>query len=184
MALRIGSIIVPVNDNTGKPMEALHRNVEAWLCTVFGGFTAQLCIGAWVNNGKRYDDENVRYDVYYHDRSEQGGWIRDIAHKIMENSDQLAVAIIMSGNPQIIAKRKVPKLTAAAIKQYNQKREGLCLDLAALDRLISRQEGLRPSNGGKSPANDAVLGLKLTRITLASDIAAIDKVLKDDRANP
>lgn len=183
MALRIGSIIVPIKDNSGKPLDALHKNVEAWLCTVFGGFTAQMVVGAWVDKGKRYDDVSVRYDIHYHDRSEQGGWLRDVAHKVMENSDQLAVAVIMSGSPQIINRRTKPKLTAEQRRIMTNKRDTLSLDLNALHRAIGRAEGLRPANGGRSGANDAVLGLRISVQHLAADIAKIDKELDDDRKN-
>lgn len=183
MTLRVGSIIVPIKDNKGKPLEALHRNVEAWLCTVFGGFTSQLVAGAWIKDGVRYDDVSVRYDVHYHNRSEQAGWLRDIAHKVMENSDQLSVAMLLDGCPSIVPRRKVPKLSAERIKAYNAQRDALNLDLRALDRAIARQEGLRPATGGRSAANDAVLGLRLARNTLKVDISAIDKVLADDRKN-
>lgn len=183
MALRIASIIVPIKDNSGKEMAALHKNIEAWLCTAFGGFTAQLCIGAWVDDGKRYDDENVRYDVHYHDRSDQGGWVKDIAHQIMANSDQKAVYVIMSGSPQTIKRRAIPKLTAAQIKAHNNARDQFNLDKQSLLRAINRAEGLRPATGGRSGANDAVLGLRISIGHIDEAIGRIDKLLADDRKN-
>lgn len=137
MALRIASIIIPVANNKGHMLNDLHKNVEQWLLTAFQGFTAHTVIGQWMHEGVRYEDTSIQYDVHYVVQSEQGGWLRDIAHLVMDNSDQLAVAVVFSGAPEVIAKRKPAKLSKKQRTSLMDALDALRKERAVMQRYLT-----------------------------------------------
>lgn len=62
--MREARIILPVTDNEGRSLQALHDQLQLELCRLFGGMTATGGQGGWVDdNGKLVRARVVVYDV-------------------------------------------------------------------------------------------------------------------------
>jgi len=62
--MREATIILPVADNDGRDLTAVHETFARRLCVSFGGFTADKVSGGWIGPGNRlYRDNSIRYTV-------------------------------------------------------------------------------------------------------------------------
>lgn len=93
--------ILPVCDNDGRDVTAVHMNVERMLSRTFGGLTRTPCSGVWYDDdGTRYSDESVAYDVAL-DPANADGFIH-IATDAAKRAGQLAVYVETPDGAQII----------------------------------------------------------------------------------
>jgi len=62
--MREARIILPLYDNDGVDLQAVHRSLKTRLCAEFGGYTATPSMGGWIDNtGKLYEEPGIAYDV-------------------------------------------------------------------------------------------------------------------------
>lgn len=63
--MRNATLILPVRDNDGADLSALHAVLSLELCEAFGGFTARDVRGAWrdESDGRVYQDESTEYRI-------------------------------------------------------------------------------------------------------------------------
>jgi len=57
--MKEAKIILPVCDNKGNDLNAIHRSLRVYLAKHFGGFTATPALGGWVNNQDILQEEKV-----------------------------------------------------------------------------------------------------------------------------
>ena len=97
------AIIVPVNDNDGRPLDALNHAVGVRLLHQFGGFTRVSATGGWLNSrGKPVVEPMVVYTVASsNEEGESRLWT--IAEWIADEAGQDAVYIrLLDGTVRLV----------------------------------------------------------------------------------
>jgi len=47
--VKTGTLVLPIQDNEGRAVDAAHATVREWLLDLFGGFTEHASTGVWRN---------------------------------------------------------------------------------------------------------------------------------------
>ncbi|MBB4039094.1 hypothetical protein GGR34_000729 [Microvirga flocculans] len=101
--MREARIIVPLKDNDGNDLTAVHTFAKHALCRKFGGFTATPISGGWMDDdGTFYEDHSIAYDIaMVPDR--QDDVLRDLVLELGVMARQLAMYCrYASGTVEII----------------------------------------------------------------------------------
>lgn len=86
--MREGKIILPNNDNGGKPLNAIQRGLTHELCKRFGGCTEIDGFGSWINGDGELIAEPVTVYTVAGEDNEQ---LRDIAQAYGRTAAQQAI---------------------------------------------------------------------------------------------
>lgn len=92
--LRQASIILPINDNQGESLGAVHNKLQTTLCKLFGGFTAVDSFGGWLSpEGKLYREPGKLYKVAMEPTTSNAAVLRDIARGLAQEADQECIFV-------------------------------------------------------------------------------------------
>jgi len=93
--MRIAKIILPVTDNAGADLAAVHSVLSVNLLESFGGYTAAPVFGAWRDeeSGKVYTDESTEYRIAADWNPAQRVELEDIAARYGRAAGQLSVYV-------------------------------------------------------------------------------------------
>jgi hypothetical protein len=61
--MREARIILPRMGNNGESLNHVHAGLRRALCEYFGGCTAILVQGSWMDEGKLHQEEGIAYDI-------------------------------------------------------------------------------------------------------------------------
>ncbi len=90
--MREGKIILPQNDNAGKPIRAVHRRMTREIVTAFGGMTETDGFGSWIDDQGELDNEPVTiYTVAAENTAENNYALERIAHTYGRAASQKAI---------------------------------------------------------------------------------------------
>lgn len=79
-AKREARIILPVFDNEGVDLGAVHSDLKRHVCEAFGGFTATPSMGGWLSpTGKLHEEPGIAYDIACEDTATSRTVLRQIA---------------------------------------------------------------------------------------------------------
>jgi hypothetical protein len=79
-AKREARIILPVYDNDGVDLAAVHTDLKRHVCEAFGGYTATPSLGGWLSpTGKIHEEPGVAYDIACEDTAKARSELREIA---------------------------------------------------------------------------------------------------------
>ena len=94
--MRIASLILPIADNAGNPLDDVHACLRADLCDIFGGYTATATFGGWrTPDGAVQHEPGVRYDVAMNsDLDNCARWCA-LAHHVGNLASQISVMICL-----------------------------------------------------------------------------------------
>jgi hypothetical protein len=96
--MREARIILPRNGNNGESLNHVHAGLRRALCEAFGGCTAILVKGAWLDDsGKLYDEEGIAYDIACVVSPETSSKLRTIAEHVAREASQICVYLRHSG---------------------------------------------------------------------------------------
>lgn len=91
------SIICPVKDNDGAPVDKAHFNLELALIDGFDGFTTQNVKGVWRDaaNGRTFRDDSIEYRVAadYAANPRLAARLENIAARFARDAGQLAMYV-------------------------------------------------------------------------------------------
>lgn len=112
--MREATLILPIADNSGKPLAKVHDRLSQVLCDTFGGFTAAPVRGAWkdTESGKVYSDESTEYRIAADWNPVERQTLEDIAREFGDLAGQLAV-FVKHGNGAVSI---LPSASAAQIR--------------------------------------------------------------------
>lgn len=102
------SIKVPKTFNDGAPIpQEIHRKIEAFLLTWYGGFTRLDVVGGWVNSaGKLFADQLYQYDIAsgrWHGDNDCDDLLRKIAAIVKLDCAQESVYVrLFDGSVQFV----------------------------------------------------------------------------------
>lgn len=100
--MKLGKIILPLNDNAGTPLVVEHAELRLKLVDRFGGFTAYEGLGGWLNNGSTQTEPVMIYDVAMH--QDQSIALRNMAIELCINARQQSVMIqCPDGNVEFVS---------------------------------------------------------------------------------
>lgn len=91
--MRIGRIILPMQDNNGEPMPLVHAELRHRLVSRFGGFTSYEGFGGWANAGVVQQEPVVIYDVAL--SLCQADVLRSIARQVGREARQKSMMIAL-----------------------------------------------------------------------------------------
>lgn len=93
--MRNASIILPVRNNDGADLSALHAVLALELCNTFGGFTSSIVTGAWRDetDGKVYQDESTLYRIAADWNPAQREELESIAARYCAEAEQVCVYV-------------------------------------------------------------------------------------------
>jgi hypothetical protein len=100
--MRIAQINLPVFDNNGVNLDAVHETLARNLCVIYGGFTVTAGRGAWVDNGRLYHEDVKVYQVAYDPAQIGAQRMRDTAQYIGRMAKQIAMFIVIDGEAEIL----------------------------------------------------------------------------------
>ena len=107
-------IILPVNDNLGRPLTRAHATLRDAIIDAFGGVTVTRGNGCWRgHDGTLYDEPVVIYDVAHADRPAARGALRSIALAACIDADQECVYLRLPDGVELIARTPADIPTAA-----------------------------------------------------------------------
>lgn len=95
MSLFQQGFILPLTDNDGNSLAALHADLKADLAATFGGYTATAAHGGWIDGGQLYEDHSFFYTIA--SRGDQKDKIREIAYKYGAKAGQICVLLMWRG---------------------------------------------------------------------------------------
>lgn len=101
--MRIAQINLPILDNNGAGINAVHDALQLDLCNFFGGFTVFEGRGAWVDNGKLYQEPVMVYQVAFDPNADGvADLLRAIARDYGKAGKQIAMFLVIDGEAEII----------------------------------------------------------------------------------
>lgn len=100
--MRIAQINLPVFDNNGVNLDDVHANLANNLCVVFGGFTVWQARGAWVDDGKLYQEDVKVYQVAYEPDHVARNNLRALTIRAGKEARQIAMFLVIDGETEII----------------------------------------------------------------------------------
>lgn len=97
-------IILPFNDNEGKPLYAERQETEDRLMSAFGGFTKTAGQGAWQDPKtlKVYREPVLIYSIAAEWSQPQAETLRQIARRFCLNARQECVFVSIAGQVEFI----------------------------------------------------------------------------------
>lgn len=96
----VATLILPVDDNDDGSLQELHKAVEGFLLARFGGFTASLTTGKWVDaENTVYEDVSIRYEVWSTEATSHrvAQRLLPVASFCLANSQQKAIGLTING---------------------------------------------------------------------------------------
>ncbi len=101
--MRLAQITLPTLDNNGKSLSIAHADLGKELVKYWAGFTSWDGNGAWqAGNGDLYFEAVKVYQIFINDATVDDETLRHIARTIGRQAEQLAMAIVIDGKPEII----------------------------------------------------------------------------------
>ncbi len=93
--MKISSFTLPLRDNDGADVSAVHDRAENAILDAFGAFTKVPVSGAWRDekSGEIYRDESARYEIGADWNPEQRQTLEDLAQSFGHEAGQIAVAV-------------------------------------------------------------------------------------------
>ena len=93
--MREARIILPLLDNNGASLAHVHSGLKRALCEAFGGYTALLSHGGWIDSesGKLYEEAGIAYDVAAQEGADTREKLYAIASHVARDAAQVCVYV-------------------------------------------------------------------------------------------
>lgn len=89
--MREASIILPATNNDGYEIPYAHSALAHALLDLFGGFTEEPVRGQWLDNGRVYSDESIRYTVAATDTPDNRAKLEECARVTCADAEQICI---------------------------------------------------------------------------------------------
>lgn len=91
--MREASILLPTRNNDGMAVISAHAIVANALLDNFGGFTEESVRGQWLDNGRVYSDESIRYTVAATDTPDNRAKLEATARQACADAEQICLYV-------------------------------------------------------------------------------------------
>lgn len=109
--MREARIILPRMGNNGESLNHVHTGLRRALCEAFGGCTAIIVQGSWINDDdkKLYQEEGIAYDIAADDDATVDDQFRAIAARVAWDAKQFVIYLrLPSGKVEFVKPALVP----------------------------------------------------------------------------